>query len=109
MSFLTLSGREKSLALTFCESHPSANMIWRFVIQGCPTLNVKVLLHLLNMQFVFKLHYTSVMTQISSRIAALEPCIKAKVHCYQARSISYNLISASRLLISTATLSYKSL
>ena len=46
MSFLALSGRESSLVQTFCESceqlditHPSVHMTWRFVIQGCPTLN----------------------------------------------------------------------
>ena len=40
--FLALSGRESSLALTFCEScahlditHPSIHMTQRFVIQGC--------------------------------------------------------------------------
>ena len=38
--------RESSLVQTFCEScvhfdftHSSIHMNWRFVIQGCPTLN----------------------------------------------------------------------
>ena len=42
-----LSGRESSLVHTFCESclhldttHPSIHTTRRFVIQGCPTLNV---------------------------------------------------------------------
>ena len=46
--FFALSGRESSLVQTFCESceqlhvditYPSIHMTWRFVIQGCPTLN----------------------------------------------------------------------
>ena len=46
--FFALSGRESSLVQTFCESceqlditHPCVHMTRRFVIQGCPTLNVK--------------------------------------------------------------------
>ena len=40
---LALSGREKSLVQTFCEScadftHSFAHMTWKLVIQGCPTL-----------------------------------------------------------------------
>ena len=47
IEFLAFSGRESSLAQTFCESceqlditHPSIHMTRRFVIQGCPTLKL---------------------------------------------------------------------
>ena len=49
---------------------------------------------------------TSVITQTSSRLAVLEPCIKVKVRSSQARSTSYNVLVAD-CRCSVASLSYK--
>ena len=54
---MALSGRESSLVQTFCEfcihldiAHPSVHMTHRFVIQGCPTLNIRREIELLHLE-----------------------------------------------------------